>query len=169
LLERSGPKSVIRPIIEQAARREWVVYAKPPFGGPEQVLEYLSRYTHRVAISNRRIVGFDGERVSFNWRDYADGNRSKVMSLDAPEFLRRFLMHVLPSRFVRIRYFGFLGNHHRTRNIELARSLIGSARPLNFRQRPKLPILCPQCRTALSQTINQSSITRSPPTLDAAA
>lgn len=165
-LDRSGPASVIRPLIEQAARREWVVYAKPPFGGPEQVLEYLSRYTHRVAISNRRIVGFDGERVTFAWRDYADDNRSKVMTLDANEFLRRFLMHVLPNRFVRIRYFGFLGNRNRTVNIELARSLIGCPRPLHFRERPRPSVLCPACQ---AERASSPHTTRPPPNLDAAA
>lgn len=169
MLDRAGPMSVIRPVIEQAARREWVVYAKPPFGGPQQVLAYLSRYTHRVAISNGRIVGFDGGRVAFTWRDYADGNRSKVLSLDAIEFLRRFLMHVLPSRFVRIRYFGFLGNHNRSRRIELARSLIGSALPAHSRERAKLPILCPECRRALAHPASQSRVTRPPPDRNAAA
>ena len=169
MLDRSGPVSVFRPIIEQAARREWVVYAKPPFGGPRQVLAYLSRYTHRVAISNRRIVAFDGERVEFTWRDYADGNRNKVLSLDGIEFLRRFLMHVLPNRFVRIRDFGFLGNHHRTRRIEQARSLIGSASPPYGRDTPKPPILCPDCRRALARPVIQSPVTRPPPHLNAAA
>src|SRR5947207_1697539 len=98
--------------IEGAAAQEWIAYAKPPFGGPEQVLEYLSRYTHRVAISNRRIVSFSENKVTFQWRDYADSNRVKYSTIDAVEFLRRFLMHVLPERFVRIRYFGFLANRH---------------------------------------------------------
>jgi hypothetical protein len=132
-------------IIAQAAMQQWIVYAKRPFGGPEQVLEYLSRYTHRVAISNARILSFSDGQVSFRWRDYADGNRSKIMTLDAVEFLRRFLLHVLPDGFVRIRYFGFLGNHNRNKNIEAARKLIGCSGELRFRKRPKPPVLCSAC------------------------
>jgi hypothetical protein len=172
-LARAGDASVLRPIIEQAARRDWVVYAKAPFGGAEQVLDYLARYTHRTAISNRRIVAFDGQRVSFRWRDYADENRTKLMTLDAIEFLRRFLMHVLPDRFVRIRYFGFLGNRNRKSNIELARALIGIARPLRFRERSRPPILCPACRGILDpqqpEIVTAPATTRSPPRAENAA
>jgi hypothetical protein len=135
-------------IIAKAATQQWIVYAKRPFGGPEQVLEYLSRYTHRVAISNARILSFADDKVSFRWRDYADGNRSKIMTLDAVEFLRRFLLHVLPDGFVRIRYFGFLGNHNRHKNIEVARKLIGCSGELRFRERPKPPVLCSACYAA---------------------
>lgn len=100
-------------------RQPWVVYCKPPFAGPEQVLASLGRYTHRVAISNERLVGLAAGRVRFRWRDYADGNRVKRMELDAEEFLRRFLLHVVPDGFVRIRHFGLLAN--RTRKAKLAR------------------------------------------------
>jgi hypothetical protein len=86
---------------------DWVVYAKPSFGGPAQVLRYLGRYTHRVAISNHRLLSFDGEHVSFRWRDYAHGNKQKKMTLTALEFLRRLSHHILPRGFVRIRHFGF--------------------------------------------------------------
>jgi hypothetical protein len=134
--------------IEKAAAQEWVVYAKAPFGGPGQVLEYLSRYTHRVAISNRRILSFENDQVTFEWRDYADGNRVKQLTIDAMEFLRRFLLHVLPDRFVRIRYFGFFANRHRAKNIERARALIGRASELRFRDRSKPPLLCPACHAA---------------------
>jgi hypothetical protein len=99
---------------------DWVVYAKPPFGGPAQVLEYLGRYTHRVAISNDRLVSVADGRVRFRWKDYAHGNHLKTMTLPAAEFLRRFLLHVLPGGFVRIRHFGFLAN--RTHTVKLARS-----------------------------------------------
>jgi Putative transposase. len=92
-------------LLAGAARHEWIVYAKHPFGGPEQGLSYLAAYTHRIAISERRILHFDSERVRFSYRDYRDGNREKVMDLAADEFLRRYLLHVLPERFVRIRYF----------------------------------------------------------------
>ena len=94
-------------------RTEWVVFAKKPFAGPEQVVAYLSRYTHRIAISNRRLVALDDTHVAFNWRDYAHGSKTKVMRLDAHEFLRRFLLHVLPDGFQRIRHYGFLANGHR--------------------------------------------------------
>ena len=90
---------------------EWVVYAKPAFGGPTQVLRYLGRYTHRVAISNHRLLAFDGEHVTFRWKDYAHGNKQKKMTLEAMEFLRRFTQHILPRGFVRIRQFGFLDQH----------------------------------------------------------
>ena len=108
-------------LLAGAASKEWVVFAKRPFGGPEQVLSYLAAYTHRIAISNRRIVGFDGDRVRFLYKDYRDADREKTMELNADEFLRRFLLHVLPERFVRIRHFGFLANRVRSRNLELAR------------------------------------------------
>ena len=115
--------------LESLRRREWVVYAKPPFGGPEKVIEYLGRYTHRVAISNHRIVEVAHGEVTFRWRDYRHGNRSRTMTLDAHEFIRRFLLHVLPDRFVRIRHFGFLANRHRAEKIQRARQLLTPGEP----------------------------------------
>jgi putative transposase/transposase-like zinc-binding protein len=104
----------------QAQRgRQWVVYAKRPFGGPQQVLDYLGRYTHRVAISNNRLLQLEDGKVSFRWKDYRDGSRQKVMTLAADEFIRRFLLHVLPKGFQRIRQYGLLGN--RSRAVKLAR------------------------------------------------
>ena len=88
----------------------WFVYAKPPFGGPAHVLRYLGRYTHRIAISNHRLLAFDGQRVTFRWRDYAHGSKQRLMTLDSSEFLRRFFLHVLPKGFVRIRRYGYLAN-----------------------------------------------------------
>jgi hypothetical protein len=102
-------------------RQKWVVYAKPAFGAPIQVLRYLGRYTHRVAISNHRLLAFDGERVTFRWRDYAHGNKQRKMTLDATEFLRRFTQHILPRGFVRIRQFGILANTRRSALLALAR------------------------------------------------
>ena len=104
-----------------------MVYAKRPFGGPDAVLAYLSRYTHRIAIANSRLVAFDGERVTFKWKDYrAKGDtRYKLMTLDADEFIRRFLIHVLPDGFHRIRHYGLFANGNRTANIALARRLLG--------------------------------------------
>lgn len=137
--------------IEGAAAQEWIVYLKPPFGGPEHVLEYLSRYTHRVAISNHRILSFSDHKVTFRWRDYADGNRSKVSSIDVLEFLRRFLLHVLPDRFVRIRYFGFMTNGKRKRMIGFIRTLIERSVTHRSAQRPKVRFLCPACQVSANQ------------------
>jgi hypothetical protein len=104
---------------------DWVVYAKRPFAGPAQVLDYVGRYTHRVAISNNRLVSMDDGKVRFRWKDYRDSNRQKTMTLDAREFIRRFLIHVLPDGFHRIRYYGFLGNCHRAQKLAQCRQLLG--------------------------------------------
>jgi len=104
---------------------EWVVYAKPPFAGPQQVLDYVGRYTHRVAISNNRLLDIEDDQVSFQWKDYRDPDRQKTMTLSAEEFIRRFLIHVLPDGFQRIRYYGFLSNRHREGKLVLCRQLLG--------------------------------------------
>jgi hypothetical protein len=111
--------------LAQLRQPPWVVYAKRPFAGPEQVLDYLGHYTHRVAISNERLRGLDDGVVHFRWRDYADGSRVKVMALPAAEFLRRFLLHVVPDRFVRIRHFGLLANRTRQATMARCRQLLG--------------------------------------------
>jgi hypothetical protein len=108
---------------------DWVVYSKRPFAGPAQVLDYVGRYTHRVAISNNRLLSMDNGKARFRWKDYRDGSRQKTMTLDGQEFIRRFLIHVLPGGFHRIRYFGFLGNCHRARKLERCRELLGMAPP----------------------------------------
>lgn len=108
---------------------DWVVYAKPPFAGPQSVLAYLSAYTHRIAISNHRIISLDENRVSFRYRDYADNSKQKVMHLDVDEFIRRFLMHVLPKRFVRIRHYGLLANRARKKKIARCRELLAVPEP----------------------------------------
>lgn len=105
---------------------EWVVYAKPPFGGPEQVLGYLARYTNRVAISNQRLVSLENDQISFQWKDYKHRNRIRVMTLEAREFIRRFLLHALPPHFQRIRYYGFLANTRRREKLALCRKLLSS-------------------------------------------
>ena len=112
-------------------KRKWVVYAKRPFGGPDAVLAYLSRYTHRIAIANSRLVAFDGERVTFKWKDYRAKSdaRYQLMTLDADEFIRRFLIHVLPDGFHRIRHYGLFANANRAGNIALARRLLGVPEP----------------------------------------
>ena len=112
------------PALDALYRKSWVVYCKPPFGSPEQVLAYLARYTHRVAISNQRLVRLEDEGVVFTWKDYAAGSRSREMTLSGEEFLRRFLLHVLPDRFVRIRYFGLFANRHREQSLALCREVL---------------------------------------------
>lgn len=156
--ERKGrfgrvPKTVTpHLLIEGAAAQKWIAYVKPPFGGPRQVLKYLSRYTHRVAISNSRILSFTDGKVTLRWRDYADSNRVKYMPLDAMEFVRRFLLHTLPDRLVRIRYFGFLANRRRTENIERARTLIGCSAPFAAGVHVRPRVLCPACHAAYRAT-----------------
>jgi hypothetical protein len=110
--------------LRDVSKTEWVVYAKRPFGGPEQVLKYLARYTHRVAISNQRLVALANGQVTFKWKDYADGNTVKEMTLSVKEFTRRFLLHILPRGFVRIRHFGFLANRCRRERLECCRKLL---------------------------------------------
>jgi ribosomal protein L37AE/L43A len=112
-------------LIAQTVRTEWVVYAKPPWGGPATVLKYLARYTHRAAISNHRLVGLADGQVSFRWKDYAHGGRRGTMTLTAVEFVRRFLMHVLPMGFVRVRHCGLLANRHRREKLARCRELLG--------------------------------------------
>ena len=113
--------------LTELKRGEWVVYAKRPFAGPATVLAYLGRYTHRVAISNSRLIEMTDGRVRFRWRDYRHHNKSKVMTLTADEFIRRFLLHTLPDRFHRIRHYGFLGNRHRAQKLVLCRELLAVA------------------------------------------
>jgi hypothetical protein len=114
-------------LIDSLYEKEWVVYAKPPFGSATQVLKYLARYTHRVAISSQRLISLRDGKVTFSYKDYARGNRKRTMTLDASEFIRRFLMHVLPSGFVRIRHYGFLSNRSRKSTLPLCRELLAAA------------------------------------------
>lgn len=161
-------------------RARWVVYAKPPFAGPEQVLEYVGRYTHRVAISNNRLLNIEDGTVRFRCKDYRDHNRQKVMTVSADEFIRRFLLHVLPEGFHRIRYYGFLGNRHRAQKLARCRELLRMPVPeplqdqteqdyrdhyeeltgLSLRQ-------CPACHQGQMVTIETfDSITTRPPIQD---
>ena len=119
-----------------AASAEWVVYAKAPFGGPEQVLEYLGRYTHRVAIANSRLVDFSDGSVAFRWKDYRHEGKPKVMRLPAAEFTRRFLLHVLPPGLQRIRHYGLLANRTRDAKLERCRELLGVTPPAPTEQDP---------------------------------
>jgi len=116
-------------LLRAARGIDWVVYAKPPFGGPEHVLEYLARYTHRVAIANSRLTRIDDDTVSFRWKDYRHHDRPKIMTLDADEFIRRFLLHVLPDGFQRIRHYGLLGNRARESKLARCRQLLDAPPP----------------------------------------
>jgi hypothetical protein len=127
LLLLAEPRS-FRAWLRVLFRQDWVVYAKRPFGGPEHVLRYLGAYTHRVAISNSRLIALADGNVTFRWRDSAHGNKKRAMTLEIDEFLRRFLLHVLPPAFVRIRNFGFLANRRRATLLPLCFDLLGSSR-----------------------------------------
>jgi hypothetical protein len=143
-------------LVSAAVRTDWVVHIKRPFAGPEVVLKYLARYTHRVAISNSRLLDFEDGFVRFHYKDYAHGNRKRVMRLRASEFVRRLLLHVLPAGFVRIRYYGLLSNRCRQENLALCRKLLGvemtaeteSPRPIVQPENPR-PVtptrVCPNC------------------------
>ena len=136
-------------LLRQAARPPWVVYAKRPFAGPQQVLAYLSRYTHRVALSPRRLLALEphAHTVTFAWKDYADGARRKTMTLGLREFVRRFCLHLLPERFVKIRHFGFLSNRQRQTCLAQARALLRQVPPPSASPVPKPgPVrICPHC------------------------
>ena len=158
---------------------EWVVYAKPPFGGPQHVLEYLGRYTHRVAISNHRLISFVDGKVRFRWKDYRHESRQKVMCLDAQEFIRRFLLHVLPGGFQRIRHYGFLANRYRAVKLARCRQFLDAPAPaailahvpLDYRDRyeqltGKSLRDCPQCgrgHMVCIETFLPGALPRAPP------
>jgi hypothetical protein len=116
-----------RSLLSRARAVEWVVYAKPPFGGPEAVLKYLARYTHRIAVSNHRLLDATDDHVSFTWKDYRHDHRRRVMTLEISEFVRRFLLHVLPHRFVKIRYYGLLAQSQRATALQQCRDLLGES------------------------------------------
>jgi hypothetical protein len=135
-------------LINRAYGQDWLVYAKPPTGGAEQTLKYLARYTHRVAIANSRLVAMDDEQVTFRWKDYAHGGRERTMTLAGEEFLRRFLIHVLPKGLVRLRSYGLLANRHRREQLARCRRLLGVAALANRAAAPDdrdLPPACPAC------------------------
>jgi hypothetical protein len=161
-----------RALMQACWQTEWVVYAKPPFGGPEQVLKYLARYTHRVAISNARLVKVQDDQVFFRWKDYADGNRQKVMALQAVEFVRRFLLHVVPSGFVRIRHYGLQANRVRAENLARCRVLLGvgqgsggsgaaPAEPQQSKPEAQTRRRCPECGQGHMVVIGQVEPVRS--------
>jgi hypothetical protein len=164
----------LRPLF----RKNWVVYCKPPFGGPQYVLQYLGRYTHRVAISNHRLISFNDDQVTFRWRDSAHNNQQKVMSLSLDEFLTRFLLHLLPKGFVRIRHFGFLANRRRATLLPLCRQALDALPPPQDETRTSTtkesrPLwLCPNCggpMVAIERLTATQIQLRSPPFLAGAA
>jgi len=173
LASLADPEAMER-LLAQAVRNDWVVYAKRPFGGPEAVLKYLARYTHRVAISNRRLLGLDNGQVTFSWKDYAHGNRQSMMALDAVEFIRRFLLHVLPSGFVKIRYYGFMANRCRRENLARCRELLGGPAAVTDEEQPEQTVptaepgdespkvRCPVCQKGYMRIIGRLERQRGP-------
>jgi len=163
----------LRPLF----RRDWIVYSKPPFGGPEYVLQYLGRYTHRVAISNHRLVSLADGQVTFRWRDSAHHNEQKLMTLSLDEFLRRFLLHLLPKGFVRIRHFGFLANRQRSTLLPLCLTALSTVssqtKPETSTAQESHPLWrCPKCGgpMAVIERLTAAQIQlRSPPQLVATA
>ena len=158
-------------------RQNWVVYLKPPFGGPAYVLQYLGRYTHRVAISNHRLVSFIDGQVTFRWRDSAHHNEQKLLTLSVDEFLRRFLLHILPQGFMRIRNFGFLANRKRATLLPLCFQLLGATQERSAEQHTPSPedapdlYRCPQCGGAMKviERLTAAEIQlRSPPPINSA-
>ena len=176
-LDRLTHPKIFAAWLRSRFRKNWVVYSKPPFGGPEYVLHYLGRYTHRVAISNHRLVAFADGQVTFRWRDSAHNNEQKLMTLSLDEFLRRFLLHLLPKGFVRIRHFGFLANRRRATLLPLCLQLLGAVPPPQA-EPDASPIqqaslgLCPQCGgpMVLIERLTATQLQlRSPPSLARAA
>jgi len=164
----AAPKQFAK-LLRRLHLRRWVVYSKAAFGGPMQVLRYLGRYTHRVAISNHRLLAFDGGRVTFQWKDYAHGSIPKDMTLAATEFLRRFFLHVLPKGFVRIRSFGFLANRFRTQSLLLCRQLLAVSPPVLTADGERVANWhCPRCgaRMEVRQSFTAAELLRRCPILD---
>ena len=155
--------------LRKSKKTEWVVYAKPPFGGPEYVLKYLARYTHRVAITSSRLLSLDNGRVTFRWRDSRHGNQTKSMTLDAVEFIRRFLLHILPSGFMKIRHFGFLANRNRASALALCRQHLKASSPaegpatiLTREQQSAVERRCPVCHAGVLRIVEWLSVDQIP-------
>jgi hypothetical protein len=182
-LEALRDSEEFRRYLEPTRQQEWVVYAKAPFAGPEQVLDYVGRYTHRVAISNNRLLDIEDGQVTFGYKDYRDSDAQKTMTLTADAFIRRFLLHVLPPGFQRIRYYGFLGNRYRAQKLEQCRRLLHvSPTPpekaddtsTDYRDRYEALTgqslhVCPVCRRGRMLIVQQLSASRAPeqlPVLD---
>jgi hypothetical protein len=151
-------------LLDVLMEKDWVVYAKPPFASPEKLLNYLGRYTHKIAISNCRILAFDEQSVTFKWRDYADNNKEKIMQLTPAEFIRRFLSHVVPKGFMRIRSFGFMANACKEKNIQVIQKQL-KCKPVNTIEKKdaatlmleltgKDITLCPTCKQGILKRIS---------------
>jgi hypothetical protein len=179
-LKPLGRPKVFAQLIRQTFRKKWVVYAKRPFGGPEHALRYLGCYTHRVAISNHRLVSFADDQVTFRWRDSAHHNEKRLMTLHVNEFLRRFLLHVLPPGFVRIRHFGFLSTRKRSTFLPLCFRLFAAGAPLREaaatskedQSPPRTVWLCPRCHGSMLILERWTALQlrlRSPPNLNSTA
>ena len=171
-LERLAQPKFFAAWLRPLFRKNWVVYSKPPFGGPEYVLQYLGRYTHRVAISNHRLVSLADGQVTFRWRDSADHNQQKLMTVSLDKFLRRFLLHLLPKGFVRIRHFGFLANRRRSTLLPLCFAALGTVpvpmEPETTAQESDPLWRCPKCGgpMAVIERLTAAQIQlRSPPRL----
>lgn len=176
-LEQLRERETFHRYLEPLRQKEWIVYSKAPFAGPEQVLDYVGRYTHRVAIANSRLLNIEDGHVAFRWKDYRDGDAQKTMTLTAEEFIRRFLLHVLPPGLQRIRYYGFLGNRYRKEKLAQCRSLLqvnsttpqkaGAEAPADYRDRYEALTgvslhACPVCRRGRMMIIEQLSPCRAP-------
>jgi hypothetical protein len=179
-LKPLGRSKIFAQLIRQTFRKKWVVYSKRPFGGPEHALRYLGCYTHRVAISNHRLVSFANDQVAFRWRDSAHHNKKRLMTPHVNEFLRRFLLHVLPPGFVRIRHFGFLSTRKRSTLLPLCSRLLGEtavvpgavATSTGNRSQQRVAWLCPHCNGSmliLEQWTASQLRFRSPPLLHSTA
>jgi len=155
---REGPDEDFRRQLKQAARKTWVVYCKAPFAGAEQVLAYLGRYAYRIALSNDRLVALQDGLVTFRWKDRAHGNVPRLATLDAPTFLRRFLLHLLPRRFVRIRHYGFLANPVRLQTLPRVRQCLAPSAPAI----PSLAPREPEPWDALLLRLTGKDVTRCP-------
>jgi hypothetical protein len=153
-----GTRQEFEKLCDTLFKKNWITYLKKPFGDPEQVIEYLGKYTHRVAISNERIVKLEDGRVTFSYRDYRNGNKNKQMTLDVFEFIRRFLLHILPFKYFKIRYYGLFSNRNRKKKIKICKEILGSLcndkeelskteswEELLFRLTGKDPRICPRC------------------------
>jgi hypothetical protein len=156
----------LKELIDSLYEAQWIVYAKPPFAGPKAVFKYLGRYTHRIAISNNRIVSITDDSVTFSWKDYTDGNKRKNMTVPIIEFIRRFLLHVIPTGFVRIRHYGFLSNRDRKAKVHQCLYLLGVLPQLDARAEPAEPkptesfsdidcSLCPICRKGYMKPLRE--------------
>jgi hypothetical protein len=171
-LQPLATEKAFRAFLRPLFRQDWIVYAKRPFGGPEHVLHYLARYTHRVAISNHRLLSVADGKVTFRWKDYAHGSKQRKMTVTAEEFLRRFMLHVLPRRFVRIRFSGFLANRRRKQLLPLCQQLLGDTPQQRGETgcnetSPRATWLCPHCGGAMvviekltAQQIRRRSVDR---------